>query len=345
MSSSKLKRGTLKRSKDFVYSLFYNRFTEGLIVLSVAVGFLVLRTLDNAFHFKLRKALSAMAHDASRDSLTVLRKAQIGYLFRRKYKLGKIRLALAWGSYWMSMPVIISGIDRRTKKERRYMGKVIDDASFLKHRYMTLMRNLGVMASGAGISFDEHMDTKDMVEYERDSLLRLKKLGVNVPAVYGVHRLNDGSYILVMEFIEGQPLSKVEFTDALIEQVFSTLKTMHDNGVFHGDIKLDNFLCAGCRLVVVDCLKINGSDGQKAQDFDLICAICALAQTVPVPRVISLALKYHSEEELRRSCRLIGTALNKVDLDLSMETIKQIVDRLGVEDEAVGGTAESSRYS
>ncbi len=39
-------------------------------------------------------------------------------------------------------------------------------------------------------------------------------------------------------------------------------------------------------------------------------------------------------EELRRSCRLIGTALNKVDLDLSVETIKQIVDRLGVGDEA-----------
>jgi ribosomal 50S subunit-associated protein YjgA (DUF615 family) len=50
-------------------------------------------------------------------------------------------------------------------------------------------------------------------------------------------------------------------------------------------------------------------------------------------RVISLALKYHSEEELRRSRRLIGTALNKVDL--SMETIKQIFDRLGIEEEAV----------
>ncbi len=319
----------MKRSKDLAYVLFYNRFTEGLVVFFVAVGFLALRALDDTFHLKLRRTLSAMVHDASRDSLTVLRKAQISYLFRRKYKLGKIRLALAGGSYWMSIPVIVSGTDRRTKKERMYMGKVIDDASFLKHRYMTLMRNLGVLASGTGLTFDEHADAKDMVEYERESLIKLKKQGIAVPAVYGVHRLNDGDYILVMEFIEGRPLSKVELTDALIEQVFATLKAMHDNGAFHGDIKLDNFLYSGSRLVVVDCLKLNGSDTQKAQDFDLICAICALSQNAPVPRVISLAGKYHSEAELRRSCKLIGTALNKVDLDLPMETIKEIVERLG----------------
>lgn len=321
------------RTKDFAYLLFYNRFTEGLVVLCVAVGFVVLRTLDGVFHLKLRKALSAMVHDASRDSLTPLRKAQIGYLFRRKYRLGKVRLTLAGGSYWMSIPVIITGIDRRTKKGRRYMGKVIDDASFLKHRYMTLMRNLGVMASGEDIAFDEHIDVKDMVEYERDSLVRLKMQGVNVPSVYGIHRLNDGDYMLVMEFIEGKPLSKVELTDALIEQIFAALKTMHDSGVFHGDVKLDNFLYSEGRLIVVDCLKVHGGDTQKAQDFDLICAICALAQTVPVPRIISLALKYHTEEELRRSCRFIGTALNKVELDLSVEAIKQIVDRLGAEEE------------
>jgi tRNA A-37 threonylcarbamoyl transferase component Bud32 len=218
------------------------------------------------------------------------------------------------------------------------MGKIIDDASFLKHRYMTLMRNLGAIM-GPGVSFDEHVDVRDMVEYERESLINLKRQGVNVPSAYGVHRLNDGDYILVMEFIDGRPLSKVELTDALVEQVFAALKTMHDNGVFHGDIKLDNFLCTGSRLVVVDCLKISDDDRQKAQDFDLICAICALAQKVPVPRVIDLALKYHSEEELRRSCRLIGTAINKVDLDLSLETIKQIVDRLGVEEEIVPAPA------
>lgn len=168
MPSPGQKRGALKRSRNFAYALFYNRFTEGLVVFIVAAGFVLLRTFDNAFNLKLRKALSAMVHDTSRNGLTPLRKAQVSYLFRRKYKLGKVRLELAGGSYWMSIPVIASGIDRRTKKERKYMGKIIDDASFLKHRYMTLMRNLGAIM-GPGVSFDEHMDARDMVEYERES--------------------------------------------------------------------------------------------------------------------------------------------------------------------------------
>jgi serine/threonine protein kinase len=330
---TRLKKGTVKRSRDLAYLLLFNRFTVGLIVFVVGVGFVIIKALDNIFHLKLRRFLSAAVHDASRDSLTVVRKAQISYLFRRKYKLGKVRMTLAGGSYWMSIPVIVSGIDRN-KKERKYMGKIIDDASILKHRYMTLMRNLGVLVSGAGLTFDEHVDAKDMVEYERDSLINLKKQGVNVPEVYGVHRLNDGDYMLVMEFIEGRPLSRVELTDAIIEQIFATLKTMHDNGAFHGDVKLDNFLYAGCCLVVVDCLKIHEGDTRNAQDFDLICALCALAQKMPVPEIIELALKYHSEEELRRSCRLIGVALNKVDLDLSAEQIKEIVDRLGAKEVA-----------
>lgn len=35
-----------------------------------------------------------------------------------------------------------------------------------------------------------------------DVFPKVKKQGVNVPAVYGVHRLNDGGNILVMETIK-----------------------------------------------------------------------------------------------------------------------------------------------
>jgi hypothetical protein len=335
MSSFRKNKDASKRTAGLFYWLFYNRFTVSLVVFLVGAGFVLLRALDAVFHLKLRRYFSSFVHDASRDRLTAVRKAQISYLFRRKYKLGKIRMELAGGSYWMSIPVIISGVDRRTKEEKKYMGKIIDDASLLKHRYMTLMRNLGVLASGAGLTFEEHTDAKDMVEYERESLVKLKKQGVNVPAVYGVHKLNYEDYMLVMEFIDGRPLSKVELTEGVIEQIFATLKTMHDSGVFHGDIKLDNFLLMDCCLVVVDCLKMDSGDTEKAQDFDLICAICALAQKVPVPWILALARKYHSEEELRRSYRFIGVALNKVDLDLSTDTIKEIADTLGAENEKV----------
>lgn len=316
------------KSRPFVIS-WLSGLLGILIVAAVAVCYVISRAVDGALNTRFRRALAGMAHDVSRDQLSVLRKAQIKYLFGHDYGLKHVNVTLAGGSYWMSIPCIIEGTDRRTKTTRKYMGKIINDASFLKHRYMTLMRNLGVMASGAHISFDEHTSAKEMVEYERDSMMKLKNRSVKVPELYGMHRLNDEDYMLVMEYIEGRPLSRVELTGDVLDQVFAALKTMHDSGVFHGDVKLDNFLYSNGDIVVVDCLKVNGSDTVMAQDFDLICAICALAQKVPADMVIEHARKYHTEEELKRSCRLIGVALNKVDLDLSMDAIKTILDDLG----------------
>lgn len=228
----------------------------------------------------------------------------------------------------MSIPCIIEGIDARKKEKRKYMGKIINGRSALMHKYMTRFRNLGAIAERADFVFEGHKDARDLVKFEWDSLVKLKKANVVTPEVYGLHKLNFDDYILVMEYIDGEPLSKVQIDGAIIDQVFRTIKTMHDNGVFHGDIKLDNFLYSKGNVVVVDCLKLNKNELERAQDFDLICAICALAQRVPVNTVIDYASKYHSDEELRRSAKLIGITLNKVDLDLNATTLKEILDRL-----------------
>jgi serine/threonine protein kinase len=228
----------------------------------------------------------------------------------------------------MSIPCIVEGVDKKTKQPRKYMAKVINDRSALMHRYMTILRNLGVMAEGATLAFDGHEGAQDMIEFERNSLMLLKNRKVNVPEVFGAHRLNHDDYVLVMQFVEGLPLSKVELTDEVIGQIFSTLKTMHDTGVFHGDIKLDNFLYSTGRLYVVDCLKIDRKELWRAQDFDLMCAICALAQRVPVDRIFKQAELYHTPEELRRAGRLLGVAMNKVDLDIPEENLRELKVRL-----------------
>jgi RIO-like serine/threonine protein kinase len=181
-------------------------------------------------------------HDISRDRLSIIRVAQIRYLFRHRYGLSKIKVGLAGGSYWMSIPCIINGIDRSTGTEKRFMGKIINDRSALKHKYMTRLRNLGAFVAGTNFVFDRHAGAQDMIEFERDSLVKLKTQNVNVPEVYGLHKLNFEDYILVMELLDGEPLSGVEIDGEIADLVFLTLKIMHDNGVFHGDVKLDNFL-------------------------------------------------------------------------------------------------------
>lgn len=315
-------------ARRFASKIVENRLVESIIVFTVGTILLVLRVIDRLFRTRLRHSFVSKVHDISRDRLSVIRKAQIRFLFRKRYKLSHISVSLAGGSYWLSIPCIVAGIDRKTRQEKKYLGKIINNASALKHRYMTVLRNLGVLASGVEFTFHEYLDALDMVKYERDSLMRLREHSIDVPEVYGVHKLNYEDYILVMEFIEGKPLSKMELNGDIADEVFRILKTMHDNGLFHGDIKLDNLLWANGRIVVVDCLKIDGNEPQKAEDFDLICAICALSQKLPVSLVLERARKYHSPEELRRSRELIGIALGKIDLELSAEKIEEIIKEL-----------------
>lgn len=329
------------------YKALNNIFIESALVAVIGLIVVTVRIVDRIFRTRFKHAVMDRIHDISRDTLSGVRKAQIKYVFRRKYRLSKIRIKLAGGSYWMSIPCIVTGIDRKTGREKKYMGKIINDRSALKHKYMTVLRNLGVMVERVDLKFDGHVDAKDMIEFERDCLNSLRKTSIHTPRVYGIHRLNPGDYILVMEFIEGQPLSKVEMTDPIIDQMFMTLKIMRDNGLFHGDIKLDNFLYSRGRIYVVDCLKLNKDHITVAQDFDLICAICALAQVVPLLTIMDHALRYYKEDEIIRAGRLMGVAMNKVDLDLSVEKVDEMRALL-IEDESSHGenelTHECIRY-
>lgn len=316
--------------RKIAYRILNIALVEALMVALVAVVYVVVKAVDRVLHTHIRRRLIDWIHDISRDDLNVFRKAQIKHVFRRKYGLKKIRMRLAGGSYWMSIPCIVEGVDRKTKQPKKFLAKIINDRSALMHRYMTILRNLGVLAERATLAFDGHDGAQDMIEFERNSLMMLKNRRVNVPEVFGTHKLNHDDYVLVMQFIEGVPLSKVELTDEVIGQVFSMLKTMEDTGVFHGDIKLDNFLYSDGRLYVVDCLKIDRTELWRANDFDLMCAICALAQRVPVDRILEQAIKYHSMEELQRAGSLLGVAVNKVDLDIPEERLVELRLRLTV---------------
>ena len=178
----------------------------------------------------------------SRDRLNVLRRAQIKHVFKRHYGLKKIKIKLAGGSYWLSVPCVVSGFEKRTRAAKKYLAKIVSDRSVIKHRYMTMLRNLGVLAEGASLKFEEYADSMDMACFERENLTRLRNRGVRVPDVYGLYRLGGDDYMLVMEFIEGRPLSDGDLDGKKIGQAFGTIRAIHDSGMFHGDVKLDNFM-------------------------------------------------------------------------------------------------------
>jgi hypothetical protein len=308
------------------HKVLNNRLVETAVVAAIAVGILGASVIDGIFNTKLERRLIKRLQDVSRDRLNALRKAQIRYVFRCKLGLSHIRIRLAGGSYWLSIPCIVAG--RKDGREIKYMAKIINDLSAVKHRYMTMLRNLGVLATAAELHFEEYTDAKDMAYFERYCLTRLREEGVNAPGVIGMYRLNEDDYMLVMEFVEGESLSDAPVGDQQADQVFHDIRTIHDHGFVHGDIKPDNLIVSGGKVYVLDCLKVGYRAFDVAKAFDLICTICTLCQKMPVSKVMELAGRHFSKEELSHAGRLLDFAVSKVDIILPQDKVRELRQKL-----------------
>ncbi len=278
---------------------------------------------------RLRRSYTSWIQHISADRLSVLRRAQIKYIFKREYGLKKIKIKLAGGSYWLSIPCMVKGIEKKTRQEKKYMAKIINDRSTLKHKYLTLMRNVGLIAEGRRLKFDEHAGPRDMGEFERRCLVGIKQSSVNAPEVFGLHHLGADDYMLVMEYIEGRPLSKIDIDGAMLDELFRSLKTMHESGIYHGDIKLDNYIYSKGDLFVFDCLKLDENESKEAAAFDLACLLCALAEKVPMGDIVEHAKKMFDDAELRQAAWMVDVAMNKSDLELSAAKVKELKEGLG----------------
>lgn len=311
--------------------LILNNFVvEAVLVALLGAAYICTNAVDRLLGTRLRRSYVEYMQAVSRDRLNFLRKAQIRHAFKKKYQLKKIKIKLAGGSYWLSIPCVVKGVDKKTHEEKKYLAKVMNERSALKHNYMTLMRNMGVIAGGVDLRFDGYHCGLEMGEYEQHCLERLLESGVNAPRVYGFYRLGGDDYMLVMQFIEGKPLSHVDIDGSILDQLFHTLKTMREHGIFHGDVKLDNFILSGDKVYVFDCLKIDRSNADSAEAFDLACLLCALVEKVPVSVLIAHARGYFSDRELKRAEGMLDMALYKSDLELSEGRIKALREGLSL---------------
>jgi serine/threonine protein kinase len=120
----------------------------------------------------------------------------------------------------------------------------------------------------------------------------------NVAAIYDFGETPEGLIYLAMEFVDGEPLTKIiERHGALTaaraadigQQVSSALEAAHDMGIIHRDLKPDNIMIARGR---------NGEDVAKVVDFGIAKAMQGDDQKVTKTGLAIGTPEYMSPEQL-----------------------------------------------
>jgi len=136
---------------------------------------------------------------------------------------------------WLSTPLVLDG---------DLFVKVISKQNSLVHALITTGRNLGVFSAGTE-GFFEHFGTPyGMAKHELEATERMRDIGLNAPEPLEALEV-DGLGVVVLEYLpEFRALDELdrETERELAPELFAALRTMHDHGLAHGDLRAENVL-------------------------------------------------------------------------------------------------------
>jgi len=203
------------------------------------------------------------------------------------------------GTHWVSTPLKVAG--RVGTEDRICLAKVVTDEGLHTHQDIITNKNARFARNGiVDISFDGSASAYELLQHEARFLKAAKRANIFVPTPLGVFELTTGAALL-MEFVSGAPLERVELTGHNLNAVFRLVKQLRRHQLVHGDIRRDNFLATQDRgMCLIDYLRLTGSL-ERALDYDLMSTISHLSLSVDPTVVLNVARTHFSTAELRRA--------------------------------------------
>jgi hypothetical protein len=217
----------------------------------------------------------------------------------------------------LSMPVRISGLSPEGRPVR-YFGKVLGTHDVVSDRSMQFAKNLYLEITELDPIFDFTDTAEDMARQQFESLRAIHDSGVPTARPLGYHRVTEGTWLLVAEFLRARPLPEwKEVPVAHVDTAFRYLKTLHDRGVVHGDIKPENIM-RGDRIYILDCGVLR-SDAPlaKKRAYDLTCLICSFLRRRTVGAILESARRFFPPSEIAEASGYVDLVYRRQDFHFS----------------------------
>jgi hypothetical protein len=221
---------------------------------------------------------------------------------------------------WLSTPMVV---------DERWFVKVVSRQNSLVHALFTTGRNLGAFSAGTE-GFFEHLGTPyDMARHELEATRKMRALGVSAPEPVEAFEVDDLGVVVLEYLPEFRSLEDVSAAEGrtLAPKLFAALRTMHEAGLAHGDLRAENVLVLDGDLFFIDATSIR--EPGRARAYDVACGLAALAPIVGAGAAVDAALSALSEPDLLDAEEFLDFVNIRPDHDFDAAAVKgEIAKRL-----------------
>jgi len=232
-----------------------------------------------------------------------------------RYDREEMRVRFLDADNWLSTPMVV---------DDDLFVKVITKQNTLVHTLFTTGRNLGAFSAGTEGFFERYETPYEMARHELEATERVREIGVNAPEPIEALEIGDLGVVVLEYLPEFRTLDELsrEEIGALAPSLFETLRTIHDAGLAHGDLRAENVLVRDGELYIIDATSVSDSGRESARSYDLASALAALEPLVGAAAVIDAALTSYSTDELLAARRFLDFVAIRPDHEFDATGLK-----------------------
>jgi tRNA A-37 threonylcarbamoyl transferase component Bud32 len=224
----------------------------------------------------------------------------------------------------LSIPIKIEGVDKDGNKVR-YFGKILGGSDNMTARAIQLVKNLYLHMNSMAPMFRVTESPEELARHQYEMMNAINQLGIPTATPRGVYPLRAKLWLLVADYLDAKPITDIgELTEDHLDTVFGYLRKMHDNAVFHGDIKPDN-LMFGDKVYIVDVGNfMNDAPPSQKLAYDLASQITSFLEYKKTDTIVDIARKYYSCEEMMAAAKYLDMIQRRPDILLSNENKEEL---------------------
>jgi hypothetical protein len=237
-----------------------------------------------------------------------------------RYDRDEVSVRFLEADNWLSTPMVV---------DEDLFVKVISKQNTMVHALFTTGRNIGAFSAGTEGFFESFQTPYEMARHELEATREMRELGINAPEPVEAFEV-DGFGVVVLEYLpDFRPLDELdpESELGLAVDLFDALKTLHDAGLAHGDLRAENVLILDAELFFIDATNVNSEGNNSIRWYDLACGLAALEPLIGAREAVDAALAVYSVDELLDAMDFLSFVKIRPDHDFEAAALTSEIEK------------------